>query len=79
MRLERIDVITYYGSKHEERPVTFIFHGLRIDVLEIVDRWIEENHADRARKRFFRVRGSDGNSHRLCYDVGDGEWYYASG
>ena len=65
MHTERIDVITYSGRKGDERPATFILRGLRIDVVEIMDSWIEEGLKDRARKRFFRVKGSDKNTHRI--------------
>ena len=78
MHGERIDVLSYAGSKGEERPVTFMLRGLRIDVREITGRWIEEGYMDRARRRFFQVRGSDRNSHRIYYDESAGEWYYAS-
>ncbi len=78
MPSERIDVISFSGRKADERPVTFILRGLRIDVVEITDRWVEEGLQDRVRRRFFRVRGSDGGTHRLYYDEHALEWYYAS-
>jgi len=78
MHTERIDVISYSGRRDEERPVTFILRGLRIDVLMVLDHWIEEGYADRVRKRFFLVKGSDGNSHRIYYNESEREWYYAS-
>lgn len=78
MHIERIDVITYSGRKGDERPKTFILRGLRIDVVEIIERWIEEGSEDRVQKRYFRVTGSDGNTHRIYYDEDDLEWYYAS-
>ena len=75
---ERIDVITYAGRKGDELPRTFILRGLRIDVVEIIERWIEEGSKDRARKRFFRVKGSDKNTHRIFYDEDNLEWHYLS-
>ena len=78
MHSEQIDVISYSGSKGDERPVTFILRGLRIDVIEITDRWIEEGSEDRVRKRFFRVKGSDGKIHRIYFDENVLVWYYAS-
>ncbi len=78
MYTERIDVIAYAGRKGDERPQTFILRGLRIDVVEIVDRWIEEGAEDRVRKRYFRVTGIDGNTHRIYYDESSLEWYYES-
>lgn len=78
MRLERLDVISCSGSKGEERPVTFILRGRRIDVAEIAEQWIEDEREDRVRRRFFLVTGNDGSSHRVCYEESEGEWYYAS-
>ena len=78
MHTERIDVISYSGRKGDERPVTFILRGLRIDIAEILEHWIEEGLEDRVRKRYFRVKGSDGITHRIYYDEDKGEWYYRS-
>jgi hypothetical protein len=78
MLTERIDVISYSGRKGDERPVTFILRGLRIDIAEILEHWIEEGLEDRVRKRYFRVKGSDGIIHRIYYDEDKGEWYYRS-
>jgi hypothetical protein len=78
MEEEQIDVISYSGSKGDERPLTFVLRGLRIDVIEIVDNWVAEESRDRIRKRYFRVKGSDGNTHRLYYNENVHQWYYAS-
>ncbi len=77
MPAKRIDVIAYSGRKGDERPETFILHGLRIDVVEIMDRWIEEDYKNRVRKRYFKLKGSDGNIHRIYFDERILEWHYA--
>jgi hypothetical protein len=78
MHTERIEVISYSGRTGDERPLTFILRGLRIDVVEITDRWIEEGFKDRVRKRYFKIKGSDGTMHRIYFDEQEGEWYYRS-
>jgi hypothetical protein len=78
MHIEQIDVLSYAGRKGNERPATFVLRGLRIDVAEILDHWIEEGFHDRVRKRYFRVKGSDGNTHRIYYDESVLEWFYTS-
>jgi len=78
MHIEKIDVISYAGRKGDERPVTFILRGLRIDIVEILEHWIEEGFKDRVQKRYFRIKGSDGNTHRIFHDEQAREWYYAS-
>ncbi len=77
MRAERIEVISYSGRKSDERPVTIILRGLRIDVVKIVDHWIEEEFKERTRRRYYRIKGSDGGMHRIFYDESVLEWYYA--
>ena len=76
MEVEQIDVVSYSGSKGDERPLTFVHQEFRIDVLEILDQWVEERLGDKVRKRYFRVKGSDGNIHRLYYDENILQWYY---
>jgi len=78
MHTKQIDVIAYSGRRGDERPVTFILRGLRIDVAEILDHWIQEEFESRVRKRYFRVKGSAGNTHRIYYDETVLEWFYAS-
>ncbi len=78
MHTEQIDVISYAGRRGEELPLTFILRGLRIDVVEILEHWIEEGYEDRVRKRYFRIKGSDGASHRIYYDEQVLQWFYRS-
>ncbi len=78
MESEMIDVISYSGRKRDKRPVAFSLRGVRIDVVEIVDNWIEEGFGDKVRKRCFRVKGSDGNIHSIYFNDTKLKWYYAS-
>lgn len=68
-------VTTYAGYKGEERPKSFIIEGKTVEVLEIVERWVEEGRDYRRRRRFFEVKGSDGKDYRLYYDEAAEEWY----
>jgi hypothetical protein len=76
MEMLRIEVITYSGYRGEERPTAFILRGKRIEVMEILDKRIEETFADRKQKRLFKIKGSDGYTHLLCYDEQTSEWSY---
>jgi hypothetical protein len=78
MNAEEIDVISYSGRKGDERPVTFNLRGRSIDVVEILDHWVEEEFVNRVQKRFFRIKGSDGNTHRIYFDEKILKWYYTS-
>jgi hypothetical protein len=48
-------------------------------VVAILNMWIEEGLQDRARKRFFEVKGSDGKTHKIYYDEKGMEWIYIVG
>ena len=76
MRQEKIEVIAYSGYRGEEIPRALIFQGERIEVVGILRRWIEEGGEDRARKRFFIVKGSDGIPHKIYYDEKMMEWFH---
>jgi hypothetical protein len=73
---ERIEVIAYSGYRVEETPRTMILHDEKIEVVRILSTWIEEGLEDRARKRFFKVKGSDGIIHKIFYDEKRMEWFY---
>ncbi len=73
---KRIEVISYAGYREEEAPRFILIHDEKIEVTAIRDRWIEERLKDRVRKRFFRVKGSDGKRHTIYYDEKDREWFY---
>jgi hypothetical protein len=44
-------------------------------VVEIVDRWIEENFSDRMRKRFFIVKTQDNKHYKIYIDEKTSEWF----
>lgn len=73
--MERIEVISYSGYRGEESPRLFIIHGESIEVRKILKMWVEEGYETRERKRFFRVRGSDGYEHTIYYDEKAMEWF----
>jgi len=72
---EKIEVITYSGYREEESPISLDLYGERIEVLEILSRWIEETLEERIRKRFFRVKGSDGYIYKIYYSEKTKEWF----
>jgi hypothetical protein len=72
----RLDVTIYAGYRGAERPSSFVFEGIRIEVLEIVRTWVEEEYRTRAQKRFFIVHGSDQYVYTVYCDAGSGEWFF---
>ena len=75
MHDEKIEVIAYSGYRGEESPRTFIFQDKKIEVIEILSMWIEEGLKNKTRKRFFKVKGSDGYVYKVYYDEKEGEWF----
>jgi hypothetical protein len=76
MSEERIQVISYSGYRGEQSPRVMIFQNKKIEVLEILSQWVEEGVEDRARRRFFKVKGSDGDAHTIYYDEKVMEWFH---
>lgn len=73
---QRIAVVTYSGYRGEETPRFILIHHENIEVVAILNRWVEEGIEDRVRKRFFEVKGSDGKTHKIYYDEKETEWFY---
>jgi hypothetical protein len=72
---EKIEMTAYSGSRGEEVPRSFVLDGEKVEVFEIPERWIEEELKGKGRKRFFRVKGSDGYVYKLYYDEGEKTWF----
>ena len=75
MSEEKIRAIAYSGYRGEETPRAIIHNHEKIEVIDILSRWIEEGFEDRGRKRFFIFKGSDGGIHKIFYDEKTAEWY----
>ncbi len=73
---EQIMVTAYSGYRGEETPREFFFHGKKVKVVEILSAWIEQGTGYKAMKRFFKVKGSDGSTHKIHYDEDKKEWFY---
>lgn len=63
-----IRVECYAGHRDQEEPRRFYFGTTAVDVLEILDRWLGPDH------RYFKVRGSDGDTYILRHDVVTDQW-----
>ncbi len=72
---EKIEVTAYSGSRGEETPRSFVFRNERIEVIRILDMWIEEGLEGRSRRRFFKLKGSDGYIYKVYYDEAGSGWF----
>lgn len=75
MLVELIEVVAYSGYRVEECPRLFITRGEQIEIIAILNMWIEENVKAKKRKRFFLVRGSDGYEYKMYYDEEKMRWF----
>jgi len=73
---ERVELTAYSSYRGEQSPRVFILHGKKIEVIGIVNMWIEEGIEDKTRKRLFKVKGSDGHMHKIYYAENTMEWFY---
>jgi hypothetical protein len=72
---EKIEVIAYSGYRGEETPRAILLRGEKIEVIEILEQWIEERLDDRTTKRFYQIKGNDGVVRRIYYDEKAMEWF----
>jgi hypothetical protein len=68
----QIRVQCYAGHRGEEEPRAFDLGDRRLEVVEIIDRWLAPDH------RYFKVRADDDNVYILRHDEAAGEWEMTS-
>lgn len=65
---QSVRVECYAGYRGEETPRRFFLNSRKIEVSEIVDRWLAPDH------RYFKLRGDDGDLYILRYGLPEGQW-----
>jgi len=63
-----VTVECYAGYRGEEAPLRFRLGERRVEVEEVIDRWLEPG------RRYFKVRGDDRGVYILRHDPGAGFW-----
>jgi hypothetical protein len=63
-----VRVECHSGYRGEETPTRIRFDGRAIEVVEVLDRWLDPDH------RYFKVRGDDGAVYILRHDTRDMAW-----
>lgn len=63
-----IKVECYAGHRGEEAPVRFYLGERCIEVLEVLDRWLDPSH------RYFKLRGDDKGIYILRYSTPEDTW-----
>lgn len=64
----RVRVECYAGYRGEETPRRFFLGERKIEVAEVLDRWLAPGH------RYFKVRGDDGDRYVLRHDAAADSW-----
>jgi hypothetical protein len=68
--LLRIHVETYAGYRADESPHAFSLGARRVVIAEELDRWLDPQ------RRYFKVRGDDGDIYILCHDMPSDGWEF---
>ena len=63
-----IRVECYDGYRGEETPLRFHCRERKVEVAEVLDRWLAPEH------RYFKVKGDDGGRYIIRYDVPSDQW-----
>lgn len=56
------------GHRGEETPRLFYLGERRVEIAEIIDRWLAPDH------RYFKVKGDDGDTYILRHDAHADRW-----
>lgn len=64
----QVRVYCYAGYRGEQEPRAFELSGGRLEVREILDRWLAPDH------RYFKVRAGDGGVYILRHDENADAW-----
>ena len=67
-RCLQLAVHCYAGYRGEETPRRLMFGERRIEVSEVLDRWLDPTH------RYFKCRGDDGDMYIVRHDTRTGQW-----
>jgi hypothetical protein len=58
----------YAGHRGDETPRAFVLGARRVEVAEILDRWLAPDH------RYFKLKGDDGDVYILRHDLVTSRW-----
>ncbi len=61
-------VACYAGYRGEQEPQRVWFGERKVEVVDIVDRWLAPDH------RYFKLLGDDGGTYIIRHDESTGRW-----
>lgn len=75
IKWEEIPVSTYSGTRADERPLSLIYNGKKIEISTILYTSLEESLDTRKRARYFEVTGSDSSVRKIYHDLQTDKWF----
>lgn len=63
-----IRVACYAGYRGEETPQRFYLGDRRVEVIEVLDRWLDPDH------RYFKLKGDDDGIYILRHSIDEDSW-----
>lgn len=63
-----IRVECYAGHRGEETPRALLLDGRRVEVVEVLDRWLALDH------RYFKLKGDDGDIYIVRHSSVSDDW-----
>lgn len=63
-----VEVVCYAGYRAEESPQRFYLGKRRIEVKQVIDRWLDPAH------RYFKLRGDDNGIYILRHSTDEDCW-----
>jgi len=73
--MHRVIVACYSGYKGEETPLSFFLKKRRLQVVEILERRLEEDLQTKERRRLFKVKADDGKVYTLIQREKEDQWF----
>ena len=76
MKAVPIRVACHSGYKADEYPVYFYHNNVRIDIIEVTDRWYQsDNNPEVPAADYFKIKGANGEPYILRHELGEDSWY----
>ncbi|OIP64093.1 MAG: hypothetical protein COT35_04315 [Nitrospirae bacterium CG08_land_8_20_14_0_20_52_24] len=75
---QEIKVTAYAGYRGEESPMAFVFRGEKINVVEVLDRRVEQDVEEKTTRRWFRLKGDDRKIYHIYYHETAMTWFLHS-
>lgn len=75
MNLIPITVETYSGYKADEHPKCFYVYTIRIEILEVLDRWYQGESSEWPVSDYFKCETVGGAQYLIKHELKKDQWY----